>query len=349
MLAVVVAGACAAFLGVTSPASAAATEGVRAAPVGVRGAATEGVRAAAPGLFIGAGAKADDGASVVTETMVDLRTVDLTINSPAMGGNVMTRLLLPAGWASQPTATWPVLWLLHGAGELQDYRSWTFYTDVEAFTADKNVLVVLPSDGPAGFYTDWQFSGRADPRQWQTFHMVELYQILQRSYRAGPNQAIAGLSLGGYGALAYAFQYPGRFKAAASYSGLVDTLWPGAPILIQAMVARTNQRPIQMWGDSILNYFGWAARDPAKNFQRLRGTSLYLSCGNGKTQAGDGPLDAVLLEEAAAPANQALASNLLKAGIPVTTNLGNDGVHAWPYWQANFKESWPLLAAALGV
>ena len=80
----------------------------------------------------------------------------------------------------------------------------------------------MPSDGPAGFYTDWLFGGRDKPRRWATFHMVELFQILERGYRAGPNRAIAGLSLGGYGALTYSYQFPGRFRAAASYSGLVD-------------------------------------------------------------------------------------------------------------------------------
>jgi S-formylglutathione hydrolase FrmB len=275
----------------------------------------------------------------VAETVVDARTIDLTINSPAIGGNVMTRLLLPKDWATQPLATWPVLWLLHGAGEPQDYKSWTFYTNVEAFTADKNALVVMPSDGQAGFYTDWLFGGSANPRRWQTFQMVELYQILLRGYRASAaNQAIGGLSLGGYGALSYAFQYPGRFKAAASYSGLVDTLWPGAPALVDAMVLRANQNPIQMWGDPILNFPAWAARDPGVNYRRLAGVRLYISCGNGTPQDGDAPIDARLLESVAAPANRALAAN-----------LGNAGVHAWPYWQARFQESWPVLAAGLGL
>src|SRR5689334_9925466 len=160
--------------------------------------------------------------------------------------------------------------------------------------------------------------------------MVELFQLLERGYRAGPNRAIAGLSLGGYGALTYSFQYPGRFRAAASYSGLVDTLFPGAPVLVDSMVLRAGELPLQMWGSPVLNVLGWAARNPASNVARLRGVRIYLSCGNGRSETGDAPLDASLLESVAAPANDALAAKLRSAGIPVTADLGNTGVHAWP-------------------
>ncbi|TQS43652.1 alpha/beta hydrolase [Cryptosporangium phraense] len=295
---------------------------------------------------VGGPVRADDGAYVLSETTIDARTVDLTIASPALGGPASARLLLPRDWASAPAATWPTLWLLHGAGEPQDYRSWTHFTDVQSFLADQNVLVVLPSDGLAGFYTDWLF---AKNKRWATFHMVELFQLLERGYRAGPNRAIAGLSLGGYGALTYAFQYPGRFRSAASYSGLVDTLFPGAPVLVDSMVLRAGENPLLMWGSPVLNVLGWTARNPTSNFSKLRGTQLFLSCGNGRSTTGDAPLDASVLESVAAPANQVLASKLRAAGIPVTTDLGNAGVHAWPYWEQKFHQSWPVLAAGLGV
>ncbi|GAA0225961.1 hypothetical protein [Cryptosporangium japonicum] len=97
------------------------------------------------------------------------------------------------------------------------------------------------------------------------------------------------------------------------------------------------------------NALGWAARNPSSNVARLRGMRLYLSCGNGRSQAGDAPLDASLIEGVAAPANQALAGRLRAAGISVTTDLGNAGVHDWPYWQRQFTASWPVLASGLGV
>src|SRR6185369_10899055 len=95
-------------------------------------------------------AVADDGAKVVQETWVDARTVDLQISSPALGTTGMVRLIVPSGWSAQPTRTWPVLYLLHGCCEPVDYRSWDQFTDVKAFTAAKDALVVMPTDGAAG-------------------------------------------------------------------------------------------------------------------------------------------------------------------------------------------------------
>jgi hypothetical protein len=48
---------------------------------------------------------------------------DLTIYSPALGRTAAVRLLLPRGFAAQPTRRWPVLWLLHGCCDT--YESWT--------------------------------------------------------------------------------------------------------------------------------------------------------------------------------------------------------------------------------
>src|SRR5688500_12543573 len=65
---------------------------------------------------------ADTGATVVQETRIDARTLDLKINSPALGTTGMVRVLLPQGWDSQPNRTWPQVWLLHGCCEPADYK-----------------------------------------------------------------------------------------------------------------------------------------------------------------------------------------------------------------------------------
>src|SRR3569833_3548288 len=85
---------------------------------------------------------ADDGAKVVEESWLDARTVDLKIDSPALGTTGKVRLLVPSGWAAQPTRTWPVLFLLHGCCEPVDYKSWAQYPDVKAIPAPKAALVM---------------------------------------------------------------------------------------------------------------------------------------------------------------------------------------------------------------
>ena len=224
---------------------------------------------------------ADDGAAVVGQTQVAPRTLDLTIQSPALGRTAMTRLLLPPDWDARPDTRWPVLYLLHGCCD--DYTSWTRQTDVAALTAGTDVLVVMPEAGPDGYYSNW-LSGPA----WETFHTVELRQLLERGYRAGQRRAIAGLSMGGLGALDYSARHPGMFQAAASYSGALDTTLNQDTInQVTSIVTSNGHDPNALWGDPTKQRLVWAAHNPFDLAFALRGTRLFIACGNGQP----GPLD----------------------------------------------------------
>ena len=132
------------------------------------------------------------------------------------------RLLTPVGWDDRrPGQRWPVLYLLHGC--CGDYTSWTSLTDVASITALRDVLVVMPEAGNTGFYSNWWNAGAGGPPAWETFHLREVRQILERGYGAGHRRVVAGLSMGGFGALSYAARNPGMFRATAAYSGVVDT------------------------------------------------------------------------------------------------------------------------------
>nr|WP_035970451.1 alpha/beta hydrolase family protein [Kutzneria albida] len=286
---------------------------------------------------------ADDGASVVVQSQVDARTLDLTISSPALGTSAPVRLLLPAHWYDQPDRTWPVLYLLHGCCEVADYQSWTRFTDVERFTADKDVLVVMPSDGQAGMYSKW---AKSVP-DWESFHLTELLQILRKGYRAGGPMAVAGLSIGGYGAMAYAFRHPGMFTAAASFSGIPDTTLPAVPEFIQSVLARVGYGPWDLWGNEFLNYQTWAEHNPSAHVDKLRGTALFVSCGNGFPGPLDPPTGADLIEPVAQVSSQAFVAALRLGGVPVTTDFYGGGTHSWPYWERELHKAWPMLAAGL--
>jgi diacylglycerol O-acyltransferase/trehalose O-mycolyltransferase len=171
--------------------------------------------------------------------------LDLTIDSPALGRTAEVRLLLPRRFQAQPTRRWPVLWLLQGCCD--SYQSWTRSTDVDELAELGDVLVVMPEAGEVGFYTDWYNGGRAGPPRWETFHLTELRQLLERDWRAGDRRVIAGLSMGGLGAMAYAARHPGMFRAAASYSGLLHTRYQGGPVpgpqVVQDLLRAFNQDP----------------------------------------------------------------------------------------------------------
>jgi len=287
------------------------------------------------------GQPADDGARMVKVDTLDDRTRDLTIESPAVG-TVMVRLLLPRTFASQPEARFPVLYLLHGGGG--EYTDWTQNTNVEAYTAPTDLLVVMPaanSSGLDGWYTDWAEGGTCGPRLWETFHLTELRQLLERNWQAGDRRAIAGLSLGGYGSITYAARHPGLFAAAASYSGALD---------LRGYFERfPDPYEAARWGDPVTDASNWDGHDPIELAPQLRGTAVYLSFGTGQPGPLDPPgADEDQLEAFISGGNQRFLAALTSAGISATVDAYGPGTHSWPYWDRELRASLPLLLRALG-
>ncbi|MEU6844625.1 alpha/beta hydrolase family protein [Streptomyces sp. NPDC046716] len=300
----------------------------------------------APVTAVGQGVRAADGATIVGQTWLDERTVDLTVRSPAVGADVPVRVLLPASYASAPDRERPVLYLLQGAHD--DYTSWTRETDVETFLADQDVITVMPSSGPTGIPTDWWNFGRSSP-DYETFQVDEVMQLLRGAFHAGGRRAVAGVSTGGYGALAFAARRPGTFAAAASYSGVLDTTALGMVSVVSAIVARELQLPGSLWGSALLQRANWNAHNPYALADRLKGTRLYLSQGSGVPSDDFGNLEGAVLEGTLWGQAKKFSARLAELGVPAQTHLYQGGTHAWSSWQGEFEASWPTLAAGLGL
>ncbi|MQY34715.1 hypothetical protein SRB17_26850 [Streptomyces sp. RB17] len=297
-------------------------------------------------------------ARVVAETYVDPRTLDLTIDSPALADPaVKVRLLLPPGWTPNPARTWPVLYLLHGAGD--DYSSWTRSTDVAALTQDTGVLVVMPTGGRAGFYSDWWNHGFGGAPAWETFHLVELVRILEGGYGAGTRRVIAGLSMGGFGAMSYAARHPGMFRAAAAYSGVVHTTYTGphapspfdGPALVRGTLQVEGFDPDALWGDPAVDPGRWAAHNPYDLAYLLKDIPLYVSSGNGQPGPFEPPGTPAdpNIEPLIEIMTEAFVDRLHQVGANITANLYGPGIHNWPYWERELHASFPLLMNAAGV
>jgi len=284
------------------------------------------------------GQPADDGARVIEVTTVDARIRDLTIDSPSVG-TVKTRLLLPSGFEAQPSTHWPVLYLLVGGSG--SYDDWTSYTDVEALTAPTNLLVVM-AEADDGWYSDWWNGGQGGRPKWETFHLVELRQLIEGNWHAGDKRVVAGASMGGYGAMEYAARQPGMFLAAASYSGGLDPLGGGA-------WSNGFVQTADVWGNPVDQADIWSAQDPTDNAAALKGTALYVAYGNGQP----GPLDASGssadgIESWAAIMNETFIAKLAVLKIPVTVDAYGPGTHNWTYFQRDLHRSLPFLLKALG-
>jgi diacylglycerol O-acyltransferase/trehalose O-mycolyltransferase len=303
--------------------------------------------AAAPlGLACGGDERSRDGnATVVDQTRVAPRIVDLEVRSPALGRVAMVRLMTPVGWSAGNSRRWPVLYLLHGCCD--SYVSWTRSTDIENLEELRKVLVVMPEAGPVGFYSDWRGSGGKPGPAWETFHLGELRRLLEERFGAGRRRAVAGISMGGLGAMAYAARHPGFFRTAASFSGVLHPLQDAG--LLLGLISDYTPDPRAIWGDPGTDRASWAHHDPTELAQDLRETSLFVSSGDGRP----GPLDAAegrndAIEATVQSESRAFVRRLRQLQIPVHADFYGPGTHTWPYWQRELRRALPILLEDLG-
>lgn len=298
---------------------------------------------------------ADDGATVVGERRRGPRVLDLAVRSPVLADVVHVRLLVPPGWSRDASRTWPALWLLHGGPGPNDHTAWTAHTDLERLTAELQIIVVMPDGGSCGNYTDWWNRGGGGPPKWETFHLTELRQILERGYRAGTQRAIAGNGAGGTGALAYAARHRGLFRAAASFSGAPHTLHRDPRALdvadvveLSVAVADPAADWTDVWGDPERQRIVWRQHNPYDLADRLSGVRLYVASGDGEP----GPYDPApgtdpdVLESLAHTVTARFTAKLDQLGIPASTHLYR-GTHTWPYWRRELRAALPLLLSEL--
>ena len=276
------------------------------------------------------------GITVVRERQLDGRLQEWTLRTPALRGDTHVRVLLPAGYARQPDRRYPVLYLLHGCCD--DYRAWTRSGGAEAISARFPIIVVMPDGGRMGWYTDWYRHGVPVRPMWEHYHIGQLVPWIDhrfRTFATRRGRAIAGLSMGGFGALSYAARHPQLFIAAASFSGALEIGSPGA------------------WGPRASNTGRWRAHLPIELAARLRSLALVeLRIGNGTPGPLDPPHTAAgckpcRLERALHPMSVRLHDKLRELGIPHLWDNYGPGTHSWPYWRRDLRETLPDLMRVL--
>ncbi len=296
--------------------------------------------------------------ATVTKTYwYSARRVALWVHSPAMNTDIQVQLLLARDWFANPAAKFPQLTMLDGLRAQDDQSGWILNTDIEQFYQDKNVNVVLPIGGESSFYTDWKEPDRGKNYKWETFLIHELPPILEKHWRSTDVRGIEGLSMGGSAAMMLAARNPGFYKFAASFSGILQMSSYGMPQAVQFAVRDGG-------GYDSMKMFGpptdpaWKEHDPYVLAEKLRGTSLYVSSGNGIVGPHDKPSDIPLLatnysgvglEVLSRVTSQQFAARLNKLGIPGQAVYRPSGTHTWPYWQFEMQQAWPQAAGALGL
>lgn len=296
------------------------------------------------------------GLVLVSDTAMPPRTHQLVVYSPALQAKQTLRVILPSGYDPSVDTRYPVLYLLHGA--VDDYTSWTRETDVEAFTTDTPLIVVMPDAGRGGFYTDWYNNGLAGQPRWESYHIGELIPWIDGRYRtvaARDGRAIAGLSMGGFGAFTYASRHPDLFVAAASFSGAVDTgisdpVGPEALEVFALIGYPPLAPPGSLWGLWPLEEERWRSHNPLDLAENLGGLQITLRTGNGQPGpriCGDGANDPI--ESGVHDMSVNVHARLDALGIDHVWEDYGPGSHQWPCWERDLHLTLPDIMAAFGT
>lgn len=241
----------------------------------------------------------------LSQDTTDPRLLDAVVATAAIFQPVHVRIYLPAGYSTNTTARHKTLYLLHGGGDaLDDARSWVEEGDVPSLVDATGYpgIVVMPEGGKAGWYTDWaqpDVGGRRP--EWETFHIDQLVPWIDANFRTlatKADRAVAGLSMGGYGALSYAARHPELFSAAAEFSGTTN-LRAGDTLTINQLfvslefgsaITQAQQGDPSFRARGLQAVFGpflsWAARNPfdLADVYRTRQIQVALYVGDGTGQ-----------------------------------------------------------------
>ena len=144
------------------------------------------------------------------------RVDTVRFQSKLFGAALPYNVILPSDYDTSTTTRYPVLYLLHGL--TGHYSDWASRTNVADYAADYRMIIVMPEGGDS-WYVD---SVTTPTDKYETYIIQEVIPDVQQRYRtieARYARGIAGLSMGGYGAVKFGLKSPATFIFAASLSG----------------------------------------------------------------------------------------------------------------------------------
>ena len=200
----------------------------------------------------------------------------------------------------------PVLYLLHGLSD--DHTAWLRYTSIERYAVAHGLAVVMPAAGRS-FYAD-----EAHGHSYWTYISEELPRVVGQFFRVSQEPAdtfVAGLSMGGYGALKLALTHPDRYAAAACLSGVLDLVAFSKRPDRDEVMGRVFDHKVRP-GDDLFALLAAAKEIPP----------LHISCGT---------------EDWLLASCQRFAEAATAAGFEVATDF-RPGEHAWSLWDAVIQD-----------
>jgi putative tributyrin esterase len=297
-----------------------------------------------------------------------------TLWSQSLGAKKAVVVYLPPSYTRSPGRRFPVAYYLHGLWGNE--TNWTKQGELNVVmdslvaAGGPEMIVVMP-DGDDGWYTTWNSLVTADacrralpadhePAEtycvpWQHYDDYVARDVVQwadkkfRTQAQRGHRAVAGLSMGGYGTMSLALEYPDVFAAAASHSGVLSPLYMGPrPFDGHPQWARSGTELELAYGKRFWPFFSpafgrdtaaWWSRDPGRRLEKLvaaKGKSaapaLFADCGT---------------EDDLVNQNRAFKWRVEQLGLSIVYHEW-PGKHEWPYWRAHVGESLHWIGTQIG-
>lgn len=260
----------------------------------------------------------------------------LVVKSPVLGKEVRYSVLLPADY-DRSNRKYPVLYLLHGYSD--DETGWTQFGEVkdiadrELIAGNMTAMIIVMPDADVSWYIN-----SADGKvRFEEFFVKEFIPYIDQNYRSRTDRqfrAVAGLSMGGYGACILSMKHPDLFSAAAPLSAAIWTdeqiknmdagIWSilepafGKIPIGDARLTEHYKR------NSILELINTINPD------ELKKVTYYFDCGD----------DDFLIQ-----GNMAAHAAMINKSIPHEFRI-RDGVHNWTYWRTALPEVFKFVSAS---
>lgn len=251
-------------------------------------------------------------------------------------------VMLPDGYDGK--RRFPVLFLLHGHGDTYDSWADPRNGDLLHLAAGLPAIVVMP-EGGRGWYVNWWNGGKRGDPAWERYHLDELIPLVKKRFRVRRGRrwhAIAGLSMGGEGAVYYASQRPGFFGSVASFSGPLSIQRPEWPTGLDTQ----GENHQDVFGDPSAQEFYWAGHNATRLVGNLRHTRVFVAVGDGKPTRPD-DVDNYFGQIAEAELHRH-AEDFVNAARERGVNvryMPRPGIHDWPYWRQHLTDAmhWGLF------
>ncbi len=232
----------------------------------------------------------------------------ITFFSTTLGMNVDMNAIIPENPTSTPLKT---VYLLHGMSDNQ--TNWSRYTNIERLIAGKNVAVIMPTTHMA-WYTDMD----CGYLKYYTFVSKEVPTVARHMFPQLSDKRedtfVAGLSMGGYGAMKIALDNSDFFEKAACFSGAYGHVTMDYTPYWNSIFGDTPEKRQKHTIEAYIQ----------KNKDgNLRKPPLYVWCGT----------EDFLLED-----NRRMRDILIENGFDVTYSE-SAGNHEWKCWEEQFMKA----------